>query len=110
MLAGVIAVALVVALLVAPFVWRNAQDRRRDRAERVRAEIHAATVRALGGESFVTVQATPPGFGRPGRVVVAAPSGYESLVERVWPRVIGLVPRDYELVVKEASGVEARAA
>ena len=107
MIAGVLVLTLLLALMMGPFVWRAAADRREERALRVRAEIHAAALRALGGESFVAVQVSAPALGRPGRVIVAAPTGYETLVERVWPRVIGLVPPDYELIVKPAERREA---
>ena len=55
MVEAIIGAALVGALVVAPLGWRVWQDRRTERALAVRAVVHAALVRALGGESLVAV-------------------------------------------------------
>jgi hypothetical protein len=88
--------------LLGPLLLRIVMERREDRALRVRAVVHAAAVDALGGESLLAVHVRPPSLWRPGRVSLSTPADWECLIERAWPRVVALVPADYELVVKEA--------
>jgi hypothetical protein len=44
----------------------------------------------------------PAGAWSPGRVFLTAPSGYQSLIDSVWPVVRRRVPEGYELVVPAA--------
>ena len=110
MLMGIIGVAFVGGLVLAPLAWRVWQDRRAERALTVRAYVHAALVRALGGESLVAVNVRPPAPWRPGRVELTAPSDWRFLLEPAWSAVISRVPADYELVVRPLAveaGLEA---
>jgi hypothetical protein len=100
MLPGIIGLVFFVALVVGPLAWRVWHDRRVERALTIRAHIHAAVVRALGGESFVAVNVRPPAAWRPGRVELTAPSDWRFLLEPAWSAVMSRVPDDYELVVK----------
>jgi hypothetical protein len=102
MLEAVLGLVLVSALTVVPLAWRDRSDRRAARALLLRADIHAAAVRALGGESFLTVQVAPATWWRPGRVLLATPSGWEWLIEEAWSSVMARVPVGYELVVQPA--------
>ena len=107
-----IAVASLVGLLVVvgPLLWRIRRDRRESRALAIRAYVQSVVDRKLGGESFLSVQVSPRRLWSPGQVVVAVPSGWETLVQEVWPVLIARVPSGYELVVRrgEASSAPAR--
>ena len=107
-----ITVASLVGLLfvVGPLLWRLDRDRRESRALAIRAYVQSVVDRKLGGESFLAVQVIPRGLWSPGQVVVAVPSGWEALVQEVWPVLIARVPSGYELVVRrgEASPAPAR--
>lgn len=92
--------AMVVGLVVVPLVLRARGDRREARALAVRADVHSAAVRALGGESFLTVHVEAPGWFRRGRVVLNAPADWEWLIEAAWPAIIRHVPRRWDLVVR----------
>lgn len=85
--------------IVAALVWTSLQDRLRDRADRVRADISATANRVLGGESVVAVRVEPAIGWRPGRVHLSAPGGDERLIASVSGAVINRLPRNYELVV-----------
>lgn len=104
-----IAVATLVGLVlvVGPLVWRVARDRSENRALGIRAYVQSLVDRKLGGESFVSVHVTPRGLWSVGQVIVAVPSGWESLLEEVWPVLMARTPRGYELVVRR--GVAASA-
>jgi hypothetical protein len=97
---ALLAIMLIGTMFLLPLGLRAWVDRRRARAERIGAEIRAAVNRRLRGESLLSVQVTPAGLLRPGRVVLDAPSGYQDLAEAAWPAVAPRVPEDYELVVK----------
>lgn len=92
---------------IAPFValllWCEVRDRRRDQADGVRAEIHAAACLVLGGESMLSIQVAPAWGWRRGRVHLSVPGGYESLIARVSRAVIQRLPNRYELVVHRGS-------
>ena len=107
-----ITVASLVGLLVVvgPLLWRIQRDRRESRALEIRAYVQSVVDRKLGGESFLSVQVSPRRLWSPGQVVVAVPSGWETLVQEVWPVLIARVPSGYELVVRrgEASPAPAR--
>jgi hypothetical protein len=103
---AVVGFVLLGSAVFGPLVLRIALERREDQALRLRAIVHAAAVQVLGGESFLAVHVTPPLLWRPGRVSLSTPADWECLVERVWPRVLALVPADYELIVKEARRLE----
>lgn len=91
---------LLIALVALPLTWRIRADRRRDRAQVLRADILNAVNRRLGGESLLTVDVVPEALGRSGRVILWTPAGYESLVESVWREVVGRMPAGYELIVR----------
>ena len=88
--------------MLAVLFWCNLRDRRRDRANEVRADISAAANRALGGESMLAVEVEPAKGWRRGRVHLRTPGGYESLIAKVSGAVIQRLPNEYELVVHRA--------
>jgi len=88
--------------IVAALVWSNIQDRLRNRANGVRADISATANRVLGGESVLAVRVDPAVAWWPGRVHLSAPDGYEFLVASVSGAVISRLPLNYELVVHRA--------
>src|SRR5262249_11485314 len=83
-----------------PLVWRIREDRRRDRADVLRADIRSAINRRLHGESLLAVEVVPKTLWHPGRIVLRTPAGYEDLTETVWRDVARRMPFDYDLVVK----------
>ena len=100
MIGDIVALLGLIGLAVTPLGWRVRQDRRREAALQIQAEVQATANRALGGESLLTVSVTPPSLRRAGQVRLAAPAGWECLVETVWPRVLRKVPEHYELIVE----------
>src|SRR5215813_14626544 len=96
----VLSIVTLIVLVAVPLVWRIREDRRRDRADILRADIRSAINRRLHGESLLTVEVVPKTLWHAGRVVLWAPAGYEDLAETVWRDVAGRMPVDYELVVK----------
>jgi hypothetical protein len=104
MISAVIVALFIGSLVVVPLAWRVALDRRAERALTIRAHVHAALVRALGGESLVAVNVEPPIGWRAGRVVLTVPSDWEFLLEPAWAAIVHRVPSDYELVVKPVAG------
>jgi hypothetical protein len=100
MLAVLIALAALTVMVVGPLLWRIRQDRRAERAQVVGARARAALFRALGGDSFVAVEASAPSAWRAGRVVLSAPSDWLRLLECHWSDVAAQVPAGYELVVR----------
>ncbi|MGH7384421.1 MAG: hypothetical protein ACREKG_04505 [Candidatus Rokuibacteriota bacterium] len=104
----VVASVIALALVVGPLLWRVQRDRRESRALSIRAYVQSLVDRKLGGESFVVVHVTPRGLWKPGQVVVAVPSGWEWLVEEVWPVLMARVPRGYELVVRRGESAPER--
>jgi len=99
-MAAIVAALLAFALFLGPLVWRLVMDRRTEHAATIAAEIRATVRHGLRGESMVSVQVRPEGLWSRGRVLLSAPSGYEELIEKVWPAVAKRVPAGYELVVK----------
>jgi len=91
---------LLVTLVAVPLVWRIGADRRRDRADLLRADIRSAINRRLQGESLLTVDVVPKTPWHPGRVVLWAPEGYEDLAASVWRDVLKRTPAGYDLVVQ----------
>jgi hypothetical protein len=100
---AIVAMLLVSAVFIGPLMWRVWLDRRQARADMVGAEIRATVNRRLHGDSFVTVRVTAPSWWRSGRAVLSVPSGYEFLVETVWPGVARGLPPGYELVFATAA-------
>ena len=100
MVAAIVGLVIVGALFVGPLVWRVWLDRRQERAMAVRAQAHAAVVRALGGESLVAISVEAPAAWRPGRIVVSAPSDWRFLLEQASNALVRQVPAHYELVVR----------
>lgn len=88
------------AAVVAMVLWSNLSDRRRQTANGVRADVHAAANRVLGGDSMLAFQVEPALRWRAGRVRLSVPGGYESLVGRVSSAVIQSMPSGYELIVR----------
>src|SRR5712692_5520031 len=91
---------LVAALAFAPLAWRAWNDRQRARALLVRADVHRAVFRALGGESYVSVNVEPPTLWHPGRVILSTPSGWECLLEATAGKALAHTAATWELVVK----------
>ncbi|MGH7353411.1 MAG: hypothetical protein ACRELS_02400 [Candidatus Rokuibacteriota bacterium] len=100
LLEPILTLVLIASLVVGPLTWRALTDRRQARALAVRADVHRAVTRALGGESFVTVEAKAPGLTSRGRVVIGAPADWKWLIEAAWPAIIRQVPRRWDLVVR----------
>jgi hypothetical protein len=103
MVSGLIAFVLLIGLASGPLLWRARQDRRAARALAIQADVRHALLGVFGGESFVAVHAHPPSLGRPGRVVLSAPSDWQELLAPAWSGVVAHVPADYELVVRPAA-------
>jgi hypothetical protein len=80
-------------------VWRNATDRRRDRAATITAGARAAVAHALGGESLVAVRVELPTPWAPGRVHLSAPNGCRRLVAEACLDVAQRLPLAYDLVI-----------
>lgn len=99
---AIVAMLLMSMVFVGPLLWRVWLDRRHAEADVIGADIRAAISRRLRGESFVAVRVTPRYLSRGGRVALSVPSGYESLVEAVWPGVARRLPPGYELVLAAA--------
>ncbi|OGK95170.1 MAG: hypothetical protein A2W08_07450 [Candidatus Rokubacteria bacterium RBG_16_73_20] len=106
MIAMVFALALILALVVGPLVWRLRADRRHARAEALLARVRSAVNRRFRGESMLSIEVHPPTLRRPGRVVLSTPHGYEWLAEEAWPVVAAEVPGSWELVVRPARAAE----
>ena len=102
MLEVMVAFVLCAAVIVGPLAWRIWSDRREAKALELRADISATVNRRLDGESLVSVQVVPALPWRPGRVMLSAPHGYETLIDDVSAPVLRQVPEDYELVLKAA--------
>ena len=100
MLAAMVGLAWIGLLVVAPLLWRVLHDRRAERALAVRAVVHAAVVRALGGESLVSIDVRPPGLARPGRIELSAPADWQFLLPPAWNAALARVPTGWELVVR----------
>ena len=109
-----IAMGLVGLLFVGPLVWRTWRDRLEDRALSLQADIQAAVNHALGGESLVAVRVKPGPQSGMGTVEIFVPSGWESVLEQVWPVVLSQIPAGYVLVFRpnpvRSSGTLRRAA
>jgi hypothetical protein len=103
MVAGIIALVLLIGLASGPLLWRVRRDRREARALSIQADASHALFRVFGGESLVAVQVHAPSFGRPGRVVLSAPSDWQGLLVSASSAVVAEVPPDYELVVRPAA-------
>ena len=106
MLATAISITLLVFLVAVPLVWRIRADRRRDRADVLRADIRSTINRRLHGESLLAVEVVPKTLWHPGRIVLRTPAGYEDLTDAVWRDVAKHMPFDYDLVVKPGHAEE----
>lgn len=95
-----IAIALITLLFVGPLVWRTWRDRLEERALALQADIQAAVNHALGGESLVAVRVKPGAQRGMGMVEIFVPSGWEAVLEEVWPVVLSRIPADYALVFR----------
>jgi hypothetical protein len=100
MLGGWIGLIALAVIVVGPLLWRVRQDRRADRAQEVAARVRAVLFRAFGGDSLVAVEVAAPSLWHAGRVVLRAPGSYQWMLEAHWSRVLGVLPADYELVVR----------
>jgi len=105
-----VATLLIGSLIVAPLGWQAWKDGRHARELTIRADIQSTVDRALGGESFVTVQVESKSLRRRGRVVLSVPAFYEWLLDRAWRPVIERVPPGYELVVRSSRFDQPRTA
>jgi hypothetical protein len=102
MLEAMLALLLCGAVIIGPLVWRIWRDHQQVKALQLQADIKATVNRRLDGESLVSVNVVPAAPWRPGRVMLTAPHGYESLIDDVSAPVLRRVPEDYELVLKAA--------
>ena len=68
-------------------------------AGQLRADIHHAANRALGGESLLAIRVDHPTPWRRGHVHLSAPLGYEWLVGDVSPAVLSRLPDRYDMVI-----------
>jgi len=100
MLTIILPTILLVALVAIPLAWRIRADRRRDRADIVRADLRSAINRRLHGESLVTVDVVPKTLWHPGRVILSTPAGYDELAETVWRDVTERAPAGYDLLIR----------
>ena len=105
MLPGLVGAVLLVGVVVGPLLWRVWDDRRRENALRVRADLHMVLFRALQGDSFVSIDALPPTLWRPGRVVLSAPSDWQSVLQTAWRAVAEHVPAGWEVVIRSTQPV-----
>ena len=101
MIEGWAVLVLVSTLVIGPLAWRVVHDRRQQAALAVRADVRHALDRALGGESLVSIDVTPPTPWRSGRVVLSIPSDWRWLLQRTSATVLARVPAGYELVVQQ---------
>jgi hypothetical protein len=106
MLTAMLPLLLLLALVALPLAWRIRADRRRDQADLLSADIRSAITRRLRGESLLSVEVTPPTFRQPGRIVLWAPAGHETLAELVWRDVVDRMPVGYDLVVRPGHAAE----
>jgi hypothetical protein len=102
MFEAMLAVLLCGVVIIGPLAWRLWSDHREAKALQLQADINATVNRRLDGESLVSVHVVPAAPWRPGRVMLTAPHGYESLIDDVSAPVLRQVPEDYELVLKAA--------
>ena len=109
MVQSLVMLVVVSALVIGPLAWRVWRDRGEARALAVRADVHAALVGALSGESLVSVRVLPRTPWQDGRVILSAPTGCESLIRSAWSAVVAKVPDGYDLVVRSGHGAVPRA-
>jgi len=95
-----IAIGLVALLFVGPLVWRTWRDRLEERALSLQADLQAAVNHELGGESLVSVRVKAGNHRDMGTVEIFVPSGWESVLEDVWPVVLSHIPAGYVLVFR----------
>jgi hypothetical protein len=100
MVHDLLAFSAVTAVALLPLVWRVWRDRAVERALLVRADVHAAVRRVLGGDSFIGVEVTPGLLGRHGEIILSAPTGWEDILQLALPSVLARVPPRYQLVVR----------
>jgi hypothetical protein len=109
-MAAILVGLFVLAIVAVPLALSVRSDRRRERADVVAAAVRSAVRQRLGGDSFVTVEVQAPSFARRGRVMLAAPTGYGWMLERVWTAAAPRVPVGYDLVVSRPdAGVAPKA-
>ena len=104
------ALGIMAVLVLGPIAWRTWYDRRTARAQLLHADVDAAVRHALGGESFVSVEVVPAAVWRRGQVILGAPTGWLWLIERAWKRAAAAAPRDYDFVIRGATGDQPAAA
>ena len=95
-----IVVALFSLLFLGPLLWLARRDKLEDRALELQADIQAAVNHQLGGESLVAVRVASGLQRGRGTVEIFVPSGWESILEEVWPVVLSRVPAGYALVFR----------
>ena len=98
-MSDILALIFGTAPVMLALVWRNAIDRRRERADTVTATARAAVSKALGGESLVAVSTEPSRPWSHGRVHLWAPDGYWQLVDEACLDVAQRLPLAYDLVI-----------
>ena len=106
-MAALIAIGLVALLFVGPLVWRTWRDYLEERALSLQADLQAAINHELGGESLVAVRVKPGTHRDMGTVEIFVPSGWESVLEEVWPVVLSHIPAGYVLLFRPSSATSA---
>ena len=99
MLIDFVTLVMCLAPILGLLAWRHAMDARTLAAGVVRADIHAGVTRALGGETFLTVDVLAPALWRRGRVRLWAPSNYEGLIGAAAPTVFDRLPAHYDVII-----------
>ena len=102
-------VALMAAMVLAPFVWILWCDRVARRGLVLHADMDAALRRALRGESLITVEVVTGTAWRRGQVILGVPSGWDCLIKAAWEPIINTLPADYDLVIRGAHRTSANA-
>ena len=104
-----IVMALVSLLFLGPLLWRAWRDRLEERALALQADMQAAVNHHLGGESLVAVRVVAGAQRGMGTVEILVPSGWESVLDEVWPVALRRVPAGYALVFRPSPLAARRA-
>ena len=104
MLIDLVGLVMVLGPILALLAWRRALDARALAAGVVRADIHAGVTRALGGETFLSIDVMAPALWRRGRVRMWAPTNYEGLIGAAAPTVFDRLPAHYDVIIHCGGG------
>ena len=104
MLIDLVGLVMVLAPILALLAWRRALDARALAAGVVRADIHAGVTRALGGETFLSIDVLAPAPWRRGHVRMWAPANFEGLIGAAAPTVFDRLPAHYDVIIHCGGG------